>query len=449
MANRVEIEFLIKAENAKVKALSRDIQELTDDIKFQQVTQGKLTAEQKLSLMEQRAAMREEKVAAQQRVADLKREMAAQRQLARQHESTARRAKMAYLGTGLSIMFAGQALRRFSEGALRSPINTYSEVMGKSSTFGIMTNRLAASWEFLKFSIMDALQQSGLLETVIGWAQSLTNKFIALPDSVKSFGAAILALSWVAGTIMSPIGQIITAMSADWAQLVTNVKSLGPALSKMAGVVMIGYALTKVDDTFSYFESGEFGKGFLSALGVAAQLAGGWLMVKGKTGPGVATFVIGIGLDAVSSGDFFRKFFGWTAIINGTVMGLLEWAKVAITNFWNWTISKITGGQYKAETYDLQAGIQEYSSTTYAAMGASDAWVDKMLKAPTPPVTPKLAEANYSPAPNFSSVYGGQGAASSSNIYITNAYINDGSSASMLGPGQSPLMSAASAPYSG
>lgn len=453
MTSPVQIEFTtpgIEQAQRAVNDLESSIRKLNNSEALRKAKKSKDRWERE-DFIKKKFALREELLAEKEILRSAKQSFSENRQMLRAETNLINKRRMAYLGTGLSIMFAGQAIRRFSEGALRSLLNTYTEVMGKNSTFGIMTNRLAASWEFLKFSIMDALQQSGLLETVIGWAQSLTNAFIALPDSVKNFGAAVLGLSWVAGTIMSPIGQIVTAMSADWAQLVANVKSMGPALSKMAGVVMIGYALTKVDDSFAYFESGEFGKGFLAALGTAAQLAGGWLMFKGKVGPGLGVFAIGISLELLSEAQFFRKMFGWSAIVLGIIGATMGRVLVMIENFW--IRAKAAAMGKKVNESDLEKypnfdkTVNKIASQQYQALTDMDKWVERMLASPAGPAA--LSPANYSPAPNFSSIYGGQGAASTSNIYITNAYVNDGSSASMLGPGQSALMSAVSAPYSG
>jgi hypothetical protein len=320
MANKVEIEFLIKAENAKIRQLSNDIQELTDDVKFQQITQGKLSAEERAGFLEHKAHLREKKALAAHRLADLRREQAQQRQMAAEERSNSRRAKMSYLGVGLSIMFAGQALRRFSEGALRSLINTYSEVMGKTSTFGIMTNRLAASWEFLKWSIMSALEQTGVMDAVIWAAQSLVNWFNQLGPIAKSSIGVLLLGMFLLGTVMSPIGQLVTAMSADWAMMGTNLKWLGsklPAMLQWGGAIAVAYVATRMLFDVWTTEGTKTGK-LITSMGIALAALGVGALIFGLAW-GLPLLLIG---SAILLGIAFKEELGiaFSYLIDGLLV---------------------------------------------------------------------------------------------------------------------------------
>jgi hypothetical protein len=234
--------------------------------------------------------------------------------------------RMAYLGVGLSMLFLGMSLKRFSEQALRSLINTYATVMGQTSTFGIMTNRLAASWEYLKWSIMNALERTGLMDLFIGAVQKAVNFFIDLDDSAKIAIATIAGAGWITGTILTPMGQVITAMSADWAQMGTNIgllkdkaTDLVPILQKAVGVVAIYFAFEAAADAFEYFSDGRMGDGLLASLKTAALASGGWLMFKGKTGKGGALLAIGMALELVGRGTLFQTFTATLATLGALV----------------------------------------------------------------------------------------------------------------------------------
>jgi hypothetical protein len=349
MSNKVEIEFLIRAENAKVRQLSKDIQELTTDIGFQQITQKKLSAEERVSFLEHKAMLREKKALAAQRLADLRREQSLQRQMAAEEKAHQRRAKMAYLGVGLSILFMGMALQRFSEGALRSLINTYTEVMGKTSTFGIITNRLAASWEYLKWSIMNALEQTGALGFVVSMVQSLVDWFNELSPVTKSVIGMMLLGMFLLGTVMVPLGQVVTAMSADWAMMGANLKWLGPKLLKMlqwGGAIAVAYFASVA--LFDVWKSdGTVVGKLISSLGIALAALGIGALIFGAAW-GLPLLVIGA---AILLGMAFKEELGiaFSYLIDGLlVIGnyllkfLISPLEVAI-RLWN-AISGAMGG---------------------------------------------------------------------------------------------------------
>jgi len=106
----------------------------------------------------------------------------------------------------LSLMFGGMALKRLFGGMLRSIVNTFVKAEDNTSGLGKATVRLSASWEFLKFSIMDALNTDfflGMIDAVI----NIIDWFSQLGDTAKQALLGIMAGMFLLGAIMMTIGQ--------------------------------------------------------------------------------------------------------------------------------------------------------------------------------------------------------------------------------------------------
>jgi hypothetical protein len=122
----------------------------------------------------------------------------------------------------LSVMFTGMMVDRALSGALRSISNTYERATENQTALGQATMGLTASWEFLKFSIFNALDQPGIrwmidgLINIVNWVSEGVNKFPLLTASVLGlvglfaiggkFATAIggLAMFWV--SMFGPYG---------------------------------------------------------------------------------------------------------------------------------------------------------------------------------------------------------------------------------------------------
>jgi len=105
----------------------------------------------------------------------------------------------------LSVLFGGMALQRAFGGILRSIFDTFTRAEDNTSGLARATTRLQASWEFLKFSLMDALNTDafiGIIDKVV----SLVNWFSQLGDDAK---AAILLVS--GGLFLIGTGLLIIA----------------------------------------------------------------------------------------------------------------------------------------------------------------------------------------------------------------------------------------------
>lgn len=113
----------------------------------------------------------------------------------------------AMLGFGLSVLFTGLAIKRLAESSLRSLLVTYATIKGEHSTFVNQLNILIAHWEFLKYTIMDALVQSGLFTAIIAGIISLIDFVQQLPAPLLTAIAFALVFAAVMGTAMVVLGQ--------------------------------------------------------------------------------------------------------------------------------------------------------------------------------------------------------------------------------------------------
>lgn len=113
------------------------------------------------------------------------------------------------LGAHLSMMFMGMQLARTFNNILRSIKTTYDAATQGNTELGKGTTRLGASWEFLKFSIFNALNQPGM----ISFIDFLVNGIKWLGEWIsehKALGVAIMAafgVLAVGGTILMMVGQ--------------------------------------------------------------------------------------------------------------------------------------------------------------------------------------------------------------------------------------------------
>ena len=138
-------------------------------------------------------------------------------------------------GQQLSMLFGFMALGRAATNALTAIKNSYDKVENNTSALSQATMGLSASWEFLKFSIFNALDQPYIISFVstlidmINWVSDLINKFPALGAAiVLALGAlavvgvgGALYKSWQLfaagfgatgeGTVLGGLGKISTA----------------------------------------------------------------------------------------------------------------------------------------------------------------------------------------------------------------------------------------------
>ena len=182
----------------------------------------------------------------------------------------------------LSLLFGGMALKRAFGGILRSIFDTFTRAEDKTSGLSMVTTRLSASWEFLKFSIMDALNVDwfiGFIDGVI----NVINWFSQLDDGWKITFLSITTGLFIIGTGLMLIGQTKLGWDAIFGMggflRGTNTihsKTLGPSgvLTKLKNFALVGLSLKMLFDLSSYLEGEKDLKTLLDDFGTALSLIG-------------------------------------------------------------------------------------------------------------------------------------------------------------------------------
>jgi len=194
----------------------------------------------------------------------------------------------------LSLLFGGMAIRRTFTMALKSIHNSFKKAEGNTSALTEATTKLSAGWEFLKFSIWNALDQSGVFRPVmdflikaVNWTSELMNKYPILgADIVTAF--AVLATG---GAVMMTIGQFKLLWDATF--------GVGGVLATKVAAGMGGEAMAAGTVT------GAFSKGFmlmrkLAALGIGIHLFTSWLGRGEDYKLNIKDFVSDLGLATVA-----------------------------------------------------------------------------------------------------------------------------------------------------
>lgn len=126
----------------------------------------------------------------------------------------------------LTLMFGFMALNRVVSQFGRSAITTYQKANEDTQGLGKVTWELQAAWEFLKYSLVDALSQSGLFQMLVKWIIQIVQWFNKLPQSFKSFIVFGIILVW----IISLIGQWYAVLYPLFSYLATFIPYLADLL---------------------------------------------------------------------------------------------------------------------------------------------------------------------------------------------------------------------------
>ena len=119
------------------------------------------------------------------------------------------------LGFGLSMLFTGMAIKRLGDAIIKSLVKTYLTATDEQNKFAQQLLGVQASFEFLKFSIVDALSQSDLVIGFIDGLISMINwisLFISKHPGVAKFIGIFAALAVAIGGPLMVIGQTTLAI---------------------------------------------------------------------------------------------------------------------------------------------------------------------------------------------------------------------------------------------
>ena len=228
---------------------------------------------------------------------------------------------------GLSVMFAGMALQRYMSTAFNAIKETYKMATGEQSEFSQETNKLAAAWEFLKFSLMDALMNSGIFTAIVEGIIQLVNWFAKLPEGVRTIIVIGIVFGLILGTLMLIGGQMLTFING-----LTTLKTNGGAgavlkdLIATAAIILVIIALVwYLFQVWGNADLSTFDKIIATIMGVAlaaaivATILGAWPLALILFAVAIVAFVV-----------FFRK----------EIWGMFESIGLFIWNWLEWQVAQ-------------------------------------------------------------------------------------------------------------
>jgi len=112
------------------------------------------------------------------------------------------------MGLAFGALFMGMAMNRAIGSFIRKTFDAYKMVGTENTIFAQKTNELSAAWEFFKFSLIDALNQSSMFITLIDLVIKLVNWFGKLDEGERTMLAMSTAIAWVITKIISLGGSI-------------------------------------------------------------------------------------------------------------------------------------------------------------------------------------------------------------------------------------------------
>lgn len=136
----------------------------------------------------------------------------------------------------LSVLFFGMAIQRAFGGILRASFRTWSAVTEGTSQAGGAMGQLTAAWEFFKYSLFDALLNSGLFQGFVSMVLKLVEWWSDLSVKTKSWIANLLIIGAIIGTFMfvfatialgiDGISLLLFGQRATWQGIFSIVKSI-------------------------------------------------------------------------------------------------------------------------------------------------------------------------------------------------------------------------------
>jgi hypothetical protein len=116
------------------------------------------------------------------------------------------------LGAGLSFLFTGMAIKRFFQTALFALFDTFSMVMGQNNLTIDRINELKAKWELFKFSLFDALANSGVFDIWLDRFEKIIDWFNDLDEASKVKLTDFIIKAFLAGTALMVLGQTMLGL---------------------------------------------------------------------------------------------------------------------------------------------------------------------------------------------------------------------------------------------
>lgn len=110
----------------------------------------------------------------------------------------------------LGMMFTGMAITRVFSGMFRTLFEGYRKVENRSSAFLNSTDHLRASWEFLKFNIMSALENPAIINFVFNLVKIVQSmaQWTSEHPKIARFFLIIGGLAFGLGILLTIVGQV-------------------------------------------------------------------------------------------------------------------------------------------------------------------------------------------------------------------------------------------------
>jgi uncharacterized protein (UPF0335 family) len=281
-----------------IKRTQKSSEQLAKSVTKNQQLLMKATNRQVKSLSQIETIRKRQKAQLQEQNAHLQRTIGGYRNL-----------QNATMGLGFTFLFGGMAIKNFFQSMFNGLFNTFTLVHGEGSEQQAVVNRLAGAWEYMKWSIMNALWQSGLftwfvesLITIIHWVSNLSD------GAKQGIGIAIVAFIGL-GAVMMVAGQI-ALLATGYFTALTYIASTGGTAAAMTFSTLVGslllalLALTTLIATF-FVLSNIFGNDgpqwnealialitSITGIGIALKLMGfSWAVAFGPIGIGIAALI--------------------------------------------------------------------------------------------------------------------------------------------------------------
>lgn len=244
----------------------------------------------------------------------------------------------------LGLLFFGMALQRIMGGLMTSSWQTFQTITeGTEMAAGPMT-RLAAAWEFLKFSIVEAMMNSAIFTGFIEFLIGAIDWVSGLSDGWKRFLGWLTIGLFIIGGLFVGIATLALGFSSilqaatELHNIFTLIKSLG-----------LFTKLTTAATAFKTFVTGKLIPALASAWAVAAPillivgivLAIAWLVMLAKRIGGVGELFKAVGRGivrvwgVVSQGiaDLMGPVFDWMSNKIIDILTMLQQWVVALADF--------------------------------------------------------------------------------------------------------------------
>lgn len=157
------------------------------------------------------------------------------------------------MGVGFGMLFQGMAIQRMFGGLAKSIMETYSLAMGENSTYTNGVNQVAGAWEFLKFSIMDALVEAGTVDWIIEKLIWMSETIAGMPPWMRELIGKTILFGFALGTVAMILGQLSLSALAiletmtllkgiSFAPMAASLKGIGAAMLTPVGIIGAGVA---------------------------------------------------------------------------------------------------------------------------------------------------------------------------------------------------------------